>query len=184
MGGALAAAGPWGLMLGVSAVFTLPFLLLSAPRRLNSWHLLAFALSMFGVVIAVNVWLAVRAVGTFPGLETDNSYVASQSFDRDRAAQEKLGWTVDADYDGRELMLAIRDAAGQPARVRRLSATIGRPTHVREDQTPQFSYDGGIFHAPLKLAPGLWNIHLTAEATDGTLFRQRIDHYAGSRVRG
>ena len=35
----------------------------------------------FAVIIGVNVTMAVLAVGTFPGLEVKNSYVASQSFD-------------------------------------------------------------------------------------------------------
>lgn len=176
--------GSWGLMLAVAGVFTVPFLVLSVPRQLRSGHLLVFALTMFGVIIGVNVLLAIGAIATFPGLETENSYVASQAFDSDRAGQEKLGWTVTPDYDGHELTLMIRDAQGRPARIRRLTATVGRPTHVRDDQTPEFAYDGGIYHAQVKLAPGLWNIHLTAEAADGTLFRQRIDHYAGSRVGG
>lgn len=180
----LALVGPYGLVLGVAAVFTLPFLLFSLAGPFTGRHMLAFALAMFGVIIGVNIWLAMRAAGTFPGLETDNAYVASQSFDRDRAAQEKLGWTVTPDYDGRELTLSIRDRAGNPARIRHLTATIGRPTHVREDQTPEFTYEGGLFRAPLRLGPGMWNIHLTAEAADGTVFRQRIDHYAGSEVNG
>ena len=123
-------------------------------RELTGRHVLAITLAAFGVIIAVNMVMAVKAVSTFPGLETPNSYVASQRFDRERAAQDKLGWTVTPDYDGHELTLAIRDRDGHPARVRTLSATVGRPTHVRDDQTPVFTYDGGVFRAPLTLAPG------------------------------
>ncbi|ARJ68471.1 FixH family protein [Paracoccus contaminans] len=180
----MALFGPYALVLGVAAVFTLPFLLFSLAGRFTGRHMLAFALAMFGVIIGVNIWLATRAAGTFPGLETANAYVASQSFDHDRAAQERLGWTVTPAYDGRELTLSVRDSAGNPARIRHLSATIGRPTHVREDQTPAFTYEGGLFRAPLRLGLGMWNIHLTVEAADGTVFRQRIDHYAGSEVSG
>ena len=99
------------------------------------------------------------------------------------AAQEALQWTVTPDYDGRELTLIIRDAQGNPAPVKTLEVVVGRPTHVRDDQTPEFTYSGGMFRAPLQLAPGLWNIHLTATAPDGTVFRQRIDHYNGNRVK-
>ena len=152
-------------------------------RELTGRHVLAITLAGFGVIIAVNLVMAFMAVSTFPGLETPNSYVASQRFDRDRAAQAALGWTVTPEYDGRELTLRVRDPQGNPARVKSLSATIGRPTHVREDQTPRFIYEHGLFRAPLTLAPGIWNINLTAEAWDGTVFRQRIDHYAGNRVK-
>lgn len=173
----------YALILGVAALFGLPFLMFSLVPRFTGRHMLAFAVAMFGVIIGVNIWLAVRAVGTFPGLETTNSYVASQQFDRNRAAQQALGWTVTPDYDGEELTLMVRDRQGNPARVRHLSATVGRPTQNRDDVTPQFTYEDGMFQAPLTLAPGTWNIHVTAEAGDGTVFRQRLDHYAGSEVK-
>ncbi len=57
------------------------------------------ACAFFGVIIAVNILLAVKAVSTFPGLEVPNSYVASQTFDADRTAQESLGWTLATEYD-------------------------------------------------------------------------------------
>ena len=60
-------------------------------RELTGRHVLAITLAAFGVIIAVNMVMAVKAVSTFPGLETPNSYVASQRFDRDRAAQAALG---------------------------------------------------------------------------------------------
>lgn len=182
MAGFLVQFGPYGLIFGVAALFGLPFLMFSLVPRFTGRHMLAFAVAMFGVIIGVNLWLATKAVGTFPGLETTNSYVASQQFDRDRAAQQRLGWVVTPDYDGEQLTLRVDDASGAPARIRRFSATIGRPTHVRDDQTPQFTYENGVFRAPLTLAPGTWIIHVTAEATDGTLFRQRLDHFAGSEV--
>lgn len=153
-------------------------------RELTGRHVLAITLCAFGVIVAVNLLMAFKAVSTFPGLETANSYVASQKFDVERAAQQALGWTVTPDYDGAELTLVIRDQQGNPARVRSLDASIGRPTHVRDDQTPQFSYEDGMFRAPLTLSPGNWIIHVTAEAWDGTQFRQRIDHFSGSRVKG
>ena len=152
-------------------------------RELTGRHVLAITLAAFGVIIAVNMVMAVKAVSTFPGLETPNSYVASQRFDRERAAQAALGWIVTPEYDGRELTLVVQDTQGNPARIKSLSATVGRPTHVREDQTPRFIYENGIFRAPLTLAPGIWNINVTAEAWDGTVFRQRIDHFSGSRVK-
>lgn len=152
-------------------------------RELTGRHVLLITLAAFGTIIAVNLFMAFKAVGTFPGLEVKNSYVASQLFDRERAAQQALDWTVTPEYDGRELVLAIRDGDGKPAPVKTLQVTVGRPTHVREDQTPHFAYEGGLYRAPLSLAPGMWNIHLVATADDGTVFRQRIDHYHGNRVK-
>lgn len=152
-------------------------------RELTGKHVLLITLAAFGVIIAVNITMAVKAVGTFPGLEVKNSYIASQGFDRERAAQTALGWTADAHYDGSTLTLAIMQQDGTPARVKNLDVTIGRPTHTRSDQKPEFIYREGAFHAPLALSAGVWNIHVIATAPDGTPFRQRLDHYAGAVVK-
>ena len=147
-------------------------------RELTGRHVLAITLCAFGVIVAVNLVMAFKAVGTFPGLEVQNSYVASQSFDRDRAAQQALGWTVHAGHDGQRLTLEVTDPHGQHPMIRELSATIGRPTHIREDRVLDLTYDAGIFSAPADLAAGSWILHVTATAADGTEFRQRLDHIA------
>lgn len=154
----------------------------SAP--LTGAKVLAITIAAFGVIIAVNLTLAFQAAGTFPGLEVPNSYVASQSFDRDRSAQLSLGWRVVPEYDGEVMRLTLTDRTGRVPRVRDLSASIGRPTHLRDDQRPDFVFRDGIWQAPVTLAPGVWILHVTAHAPDGTLFRQRIDHYHGSTVTG
>ena len=146
-----------------------------ARGTLTGRKVLAITVAFFGVIIAVNVIMASRAIGTFPGLEVENSYVASQSFDKDRAAQEKLGWQVEPSYDDGVLSLVIRDGQGLPARVGDLRALVGRTTMAAEDKVPDFAYKGGIFTAPVTLEPGAWLIHLEATATDGTAFRQRLD---------
>ncbi len=128
----------------------------------------------FGVVITVNVIMAAMAIGTFPGLETANSYVASQKFDADRAAQEALGWQVSATVEDATLRLTILDAGGAPVQPATLNSTLGRATHVGEDTTPAFAFDGAAHVAPADLAPGNWNLRMTATAADGTGFRQRI----------
>ncbi|MTD99429.1 nitrogen fixation protein FixH [Paracoccus sp. YIM 132242] len=151
-------------------------------RELTGRHVLIITLAAFGVIIAVNVVMAFLAVGSFPGLEVQNSYVASQEFDRDRQAQQGLGWTAKASYDGSDLTIEILDKQGRHPILRDLTATVGRPTHKRADVTPDFTVAGGVYRAPLDLEPGAWNIHVQAVAEDGTRFRQRLDHYAGARV--
>lgn len=153
-------------------------------REVTGRMVLVITLMAFAVIISVNLLLAFQAVRTFPGLEVANSYVASQNFDRERQAQQALGWTVTPDYSDGVLSIAIRDAAGQPVKARSMSATVGRPTQMRDDVTPEFVYEGGVYRARLTLAPGHWNIHMTAVAEDGTQFRQRLDHYNGERIQG
>lgn len=129
----------------------------------------------FGVIIAVNIALAVSAVRTFPGLETRNSYVASQSFEADRAAQEALGWEASAVIEDDYLVLRF-DSADGPAMPVIAKATLGRATHVGEDRTPVFAWDGEAYiaHVP-GLGTGKWDLRLEAVAEDGTPYRRRFE---------
>lgn len=143
-------------------------------RPLTGRTVLFITVGAFSVILAANLTLAFSAIGTFPGVETKNSYVTSQNFDVDRNAQLALGWDVRATVQDGELVLAIRDQYGNAVQPELTSATLGRATHVKDDQVPAFVWQGGAFRAPVTLAPGNWNLRLEAEAADGTPFRQRI----------
>ena len=75
--------------------------------EIKGWHVFTVFALAFCVIIAVNLTLAFQAVRTFPGLEVKNSYVASQTFDADRATQLAIGWDVAAHLEANELVLAI-----------------------------------------------------------------------------
>lgn len=145
----------------------------TASKPLTGGKVFAMIATGFAIIIAVNLTLAFQAVATFPGLETKNSYVASQKFQAERAAQLALNWDVVAQMDDRTLTLSItRDA--RPVQARIVSATLGRATHTGADQTPELVYNGVTYTAPITGGDGNWNLRLVAEAADGTLFRQRI----------
>ncbi len=141
--------------------------------EITGWHVLAIFGLAFGVIITVNLTLAVNAVRTFPGLEVDNSYVASQKFDTDRDAQIALGWDVSADLDGNDLVLRIVQN-GTPIAPMIEEAIFGRATSVQQDQTPEFSFINGALRARVEGGEGNWNLRLKARAPDGTLFQQRV----------
>lgn len=172
----------YGVVAGTALALLVPFLLFTLVPRFSGRHMLGFAVGMFAIVIAVNLWMAFKAVNTFPGLEAVNGYISSQNFNAERAAQDRLGWTATPGYDGKELTLRIVDRHGQPAPVGDLRVSVGRPTHIRDDQTPDLRFENGAWRAPLQLNPGVWVVHLRAHAPDGTLFQQRISHYHGSTV--
>lgn len=133
-----------------------------------------FVASAFGIIIAVNLTMAYNAVSSFPGLETKNMYLESQKFDERRAEQEALGWTIDASVHDDELALSVTDKTGAPVELRDLEATFGRATSVRDDQTPDFRFEDGLYKASVNNAPGNWNLRMVAKAPDGTEFRQRV----------
>ena len=143
-------------------------------REFTGKHALMIFVGAFTIIIGVNIALAVSAVRTFPGLETKNSYVASQQFDEKRAVQEALGWTVNARATGGLVILKITDKLGQAVELGSLSATLGRATHVKDDMQPAFAFDGTAYVARATLGDGNWNIRMTATALDGTPFEQRL----------
>ncbi len=145
--------------------------------RITGPKVFAFTASAFAVIIGVNVLMAYKAISTFPGLEVSSSYVASQTFDTERAAQAALGWQLVQGYDPAlgQLSLRFTDAAGAPVQLADLSVLVGRSTEAREDFSPTFAYAGGAYLADAKLGQGKWIMHVTGHAQDGTLFRQRLD---------
>ena len=141
---------------------------------LTGRKVLAMTVGAFAVIVGVNLLLAFQAVRTFPGLEVANSYVASQVFDAERAAQEALGWSVSARTRDGAIWLSMTDAAGRPAEPAAVTALLGRPTTVAQDRTLVFARRGDAFVADAVLEPGLWHLDLAAEAQDGTAFRRRL----------
>jgi len=142
--------------------------------RLTGWHALGIFGGAFAVIISVNLVLAFSAVRTFPGLETANSYISSQTFDSRRAAQEALGWDIDARLEENRLVLSITDEDGRPVQAGTLSAKVGRPTNVSDDVVPDFAFNGHAYVAYETLRPGNWDLWLNATALDGTPFEQRL----------
>jgi nitrogen fixation protein FixH len=143
-------------------------------NELTGRHVFLMIAGGFTVIIAVNVALAVAAVRTFPGLEVKNSYVASQSFDADRAAQDALGWEVALTHEAGRLTLRFEDASGS-VRPELVSAVLGRTTHVADDLRPDFAWDGRAFVADVDLGTGIWAMRLRARAEDGTPFQRRLE---------
>ena len=143
--------------------------------ELKGKHVLAITVSAFAVIIGVNLTLAFKAVSTFPGLEVDNSYVASQGFNARKAAQEALGWTLAPSYDAGRIDLAFLDRAGLPVAVQDLEVLVGRTTSTAADARPDFVRAGDVYTALLDLEQGKWMVKVTARSADGTLFEQRSE---------
>ena len=143
--------------------------------ELTGRHVLAITVGAFSVIIAVNVLLAYKAVSTFPGLEVDNSYVASQGFNARKAAQEALGWQMKPGYEGGQLMLAFHDRNGVAMAVTDLQVLVGRTTEASDDVWPSFAAAGDAYVADVPLAQGKWMVKVTAKSMDGVLFEQRSE---------
>ncbi|MGV8988075.1 MAG: FixH family protein [Cypionkella sp.] len=149
-------------------------------RPFTGRHMLVLTVSFFSVIIAVNAGLAYKAISTFPGLEVDDSYVASQTFDKEKTAQEALQWHLKQGYDHakRQLRLDFTDVAGQAVTLRDIDVLVGRPTEAAQDQhlVMQQGADG-VYAAGTELPLGKWMLQIVAHAQDGTLYQARTFFY-------
>lgn len=131
-------------------------------------HMAAVLVGGFAVVIAVNLFMASHAVGSFHGTVVDNSYVASQKYNgwlKQAAASNALGWQAvphrRAD-DGR----VVIEALGVPAGAQ-ITATAQRPLGARGDTGLTFAGEGkGRWVSNEALAPGRWQLRMAIRAGD------------------
>jgi nitrogen fixation protein FixH len=136
-----------------------------APARsFTGWHMLAILLGMFGTIIAVNFVMARFAVGTFGGTVVDNSYVASQKFNRwlaEARAQEALGWKLDVTVDhSRTVRIATSSPMG-PLYAATIDAVATHPLGRAPEQKLHFvNGGGGAFTSQQRLPEGRWLLRI------------------------
>ncbi len=127
-------------------------------------HMLGVMLGFFGVVIAVNVTMAVFASRTFGGTVVDNSYVASQRFNRWLAqgrAQDRLGWTAQiALAESRHVRVTLSDRIGALDGAE-IEAVARHPLGRHGDLLMRFRPAGaGLYLSDRPLPGGRWQVHL------------------------
>lgn len=128
-------------------------------KRFTGWHFTAIICAFFGVVIAVNMTMAVLATRTFGGVVVENSYVASQKYNGWLAAaraQQKLGWKVAPSVDARRHVTIALSAAGVQA-----SGVAEHPLGRADDIALSFVSDGRELRSRETLPPGRWTVRLT-----------------------
>ena len=125
-------------------------------------HMTMILVAGFGVVIAVNLLMAQLAVTTFGGVVVENSYVASQKFNKwldDAERDRALGWEAHASRldDGR-VTVVFAGAAAAPVE---LTAIARHPLGRLPDTRLSFARTGpGQFTSTGKLLGGRWTLRL------------------------
>lgn len=160
-----------------------------APRQKNctgpftGWHMTAILLSAFAVVLGVNVIMARLATSTFSGEVVENSYVASQDFNRwlDTAAKEKaFGWKVAVAWrqDGR----IVAGLTGVPIHAT-VTAVARHPLGRKADMALTFVDDArGAYVSDKSLPDGRWILRFDVEAGGKSWHGQ--DQVEGREVMG
>ena len=145
-----------------------------APRpkgKFTGKHMTMILVAGFGVVFAVNFAMASLASSTFGGIVVENSYVASQHFNRwlDEAEKEKaLGWTLRASrLDNGKLAAEL---VGAP-RYATVTAEARHPLGRLPDVMLTFERDpSGTLVSDKPLPEGRWTLRFTVE-DQGQLWR-------------
>ena len=145
------------------------------PRPFTGRHMALSMIAFFGVIIAVNLFMARQASATFGGVVVENSYVASQHFNRwldEAAAEQALGWKAEvARADGDRLSLAFDGPAGTV-----ITAVARHPLGRAPDQTLRFTSQGeGRYLSDTALPDGRWRLRLQARGANGAVWRSEGD---------
>jgi len=143
-------------------------------RPLTGRKVLMIALAFFGVMLAVNLFMAWKAIATFPGLEVSSSYADSQDFDLRRRAQEALGWQAEVTLHDDILTLHLTGPQGETVVPAQLEALLTRPTHRADDQVLELVLIDGLYQVPVVLEEGRWRLRLRGIAQDGTAYRHNL----------
>lgn len=148
-------------------------------RTFTGRHMAAIFVAFFGVVIAVNFLMAKLAVSSFGGEVVENSYVASQHFNRwlgEAAAEKALGWQVVTTQaaDGR-LALTLTGAPDGASITAMARHPVGRLpdrmiTFTQVGTSEGASTSTSRFLSTQPLPPGRWQLYVEARA-DGHVWR-------------
>ncbi|MER8884895.1 FixH family protein [Mesorhizobium sp. M0500] len=136
-------------------------------REFTGRHMLAIILAFFGVVITVNLTMATLANTTWTGLVVENTYVASQQFNRkskEGRTQAALGWTGKLTIAWGEVRYGVTDA-GKPVRLHSVKVLFRRPAYEKEDESIKLALASGQeFAAQHMPRDGVWIVEIDADA--------------------
>ncbi|OWV84673.1 FixH family protein [Rhizobium sp. R693] len=144
-------------------------------------HMLLITSAFFAVVICVNVTMAWFASSSWSGLVVENTYVASQEFNRKAEVMKAMaasGIVGELSLKDDVIHYDIRNKDRSPAAVDEVTANFKRPVGDHEDFQLPFSKVGeGRFEARHRLASGDWIVEVISRKGDAIVMHEaaRID---------
>ena len=141
--------------------------------------------AFFALIFAANAALVYFAVGSWTGLETEQSYAKGLTYNRvleAGEAQKSLGWKgsislAGGSADMSRLDVTIADRKSDPLEGLSVTAVFTRPTHEGHDLTRELRPAGGGTYTvdvslPLK---GQWNVRVIADGAHSRyVFQDRV----------
>ena len=135
-------------------------------RPFTGYHMLAWIMGFFLVVIGVNAVMATIAERSFTGVVVENSYVASQHFNRwlaEAKAQDRLGWNAVIGHQDTQITVTL---TGPEALIRNATLTgdaIHPLGHLPDRAIHFIRAENGGFVSRERLPHGRWRVRVTAE---------------------
>ena len=149
---------------------------ISVKKSFTGFHMLAIMVSFFGVVIAMNILLAVMALRSNSGLVVDDSYESSQSFDKDTAkllADAALDIHPQISFANGTLDIVLHTAQGAPVATQSVAVTLGRAVSANTDVTPTFKLlSVGHYQALTHFGLGRWLGKISVQLQNGETWTQ------------
>lgn len=134
---------------------------MTSRKPFTGRHMTAILVAFFGVVVSVNMLMATLATRTFGGVVVENSYVASQHYNRWLAAarrQDALGWSIRPSLGADRRVDVVLSAAGAE-----LTGFARHPLGRAPDMALTFARTAnGHLRSKQALPQGRWSIHLLA----------------------
>jgi len=135
--------------------------------RIKGWHVLAGFVVFFGITLAVDTVMMVRAYATYPGEVATSPYEDGLAYDStldQQKAQALLGWRMTLGLVGTDVVrLTAADKDGAPLSALRLQARLERPATEQGVRPIQFqAVAPGIYEAHVGTLSGAWDVKLSA----------------------
>lgn len=139
----------------------------SARGKINGYHATWMFVAFFGVIFAVNMMMARFAVSSFGGTVVDNSYVASQNYNKwldEGRKQASHGWSFSkASRSGDKVVFSAMGGDRSALETMNLSAEVSHPVGRTETFGLTFSEVApGQYSSNEAVPAGRWKLKVRA----------------------
>lgn len=131
-------------------------------REFTGRHMIAVFVIGFGIVMAVNFYMASLAIGGFHGITVENTYVASQKFNgwlEEAKEDAALGWGAQLSRDEAGHLVAATSGVPADAIV---TAQLRRPIGAKAFADLEFVRgQDGFYRSTQRVNSGRWTVRVS-----------------------
>lgn len=149
----------------------------------TGWHMWMIMIAFFGVIIGVNFTLVYFSQSSWSGLVVDDTYRASQRFNKiasEARALAATGIQGQLTLSGRDVRYQLSHPQDGPIEVDEVTMIFKRPVGEYEDFNLKLTPTGdGAFAGEHALARGQWIVDITSKFKGKIVFHEGIRRLVG-----